>query len=988
MKSKSLYYFVALALLAMLPLVGCSGGNGSSITSDPSGKVTASISGVVEVDKSVAKSVGATAGALGTVEVFNAYSSANKKALGSAEVLANGSFTGLNFTLPDTQSVVVFKATLTGPPESKLYNITPMDLTSPPSGLVNNNIKIVINTASTTTATVVMKANGAELDKWISPAKAFSAVAYSVVANGGSVLSYAGTGIKLDGTVGGASSALLPASTAAPATVGDIAVTSIVPLTIGDDLKVTFNVKVNGAAKTNYDTVASDYRLALVNATLSRSDVSDTLGAAQTLVSNGSGNYTLTIPGAAKAFGTVNSRYLFTVRNAAENALASAARPLGYRAIVLFDFPAAPITDLLGSTSTSCADCHGSFGNGFHNGYPSYGGKTCTVCHDAQNKIADSSTKVPLQTVDMIHGIHRSGSMPTKLYTAKRPDGTEVTHTVDGKVVPYTYAIAFPTYMDNCSICHQAGAPLTAANSKAVSYNLCMTCHQNWDGYAASTFGGLSSHKNMTATGNCAVCHDGATAPATIGAIHNKAELSTGNGGLLYNGVDLSVTEGANTVVTIKSVAKDGNNLVIKWGAKYKGVDTDPCFAGSATSSKPAFAGNRTLVDHGTSTTLIHNFAFLKGFFTGDDITNAGNGNLSPGQPNSVDVVFPGQPSILTPVSQATKVVNTACTATEATTTIPLTTAEQALAASSAKLRVGLQGKPVLYEDTAKKFYYLRAKSPVYDLDLKTNKAVTTFRRGSTNQYNSVTETDKCLKCHVGSLYQHGGNRVDNVELCIMCHNEASSDHNNRVAMGVTASEAYDGKAAQTYGLKTMLHAIHASGKAGQDPLVIYRTRGIYAFAPLQSALLNNWPGASTTATLVNGGDPTALNSSGGQIAKQPHNFVTAHYPRKLNDCAACHATGFSVIPDPTKAVATTISAGAAPWTNQLDDTLEGAASAACTSCHRSKAADAHANQNSWVPMAFTEGRKTVMDQTDKVESCAACHGSGRTAGVAEVHVK
>ena len=120
MKMQKLWYLVALAATAMLPLVGCSGGgNGSSITTDTAGKITASIAGVVEIDKSVAKSVGATAGALGKVEAFNAYSSvgsANKAALGSAEVMADGSFTGLNFTLPATQSAVIFKATLTGPP--------------------------------------------------------------------------------------------------------------------------------------------------------------------------------------------------------------------------------------------------------------------------------------------------------------------------------------------------------------------------------------------------------------------------------------------------------------------------------------------------------------------------------------------------------------------------------------------------------------------------------------------------------------------------------------------------------------------------------------------------------------------------------------------------------------------------------------------------------------------------------------------------------
>ena len=48
--------------------------------------------------------------------------------------------------------------------------------------------------------------------------------------------------------------------------------------------------------------------------------------------------------------------------------------------------------------------------------------------------------------------------------------------------------------------------------------------------------------------------------------------------------------------------------------------------------------------------------------------------------------------------------------------------------------------------------------------------------------------------------------------MCIICHNSASSEQNVRVAMGVDASEAYDGQVGQTYEFKTMLHAIHSAG--------------------------------------------------------------------------------------------------------------------------------------------------------------------------------
>ncbi|MDD2734420.1 MAG: hypothetical protein PHF56_10805 [Desulfuromonadaceae bacterium] len=689
---------------------------------------------------------------------------------------------------------------------------------------------------------------------------------------------------------------------------GDIAVSAIDTSTsTATDLIIKFNVKINGSNKsTYYDAYGGDgYRLR--GDTLAREAV-----AGITLVSNGSGNYTATIPNGVTTNAGVNSRYLFYVKNTADAALASASRPAGYRAYITFDYPAAPIADLLGS-SAACADCHGSFGNGFHRGAPSYGGKTCTVCHDASN------TTYP-RTVAMVHGIHNSANMPLGKFS------------LPNLAVPprtWEYSIAFPSYLDNCSICHQTGAPLTAANSKPVSYDFCMTCHQNWDGFGANL---PAAHKSYTTATNCNACHSADPAMATVGGMHNAAEMSTGNGGLLYDGVDVGVVEGAKITQKITGVTRTGDKLAITWTATYNGAAVDPCNA-TPSATAPSFAHKQiSLVDHGAVTVVDHNFSFLKGFFTGDDVTNANNGNSSPGQPNSTNVDF-------------TSTGNTACAANVATTTLTLTAKEALL---TGKGRIGLQGKPVMKHTATDKLFYVRAKSPIYDYNLADGTAAAVRR--------PVADTDKCLKCHVGSLYQHGGNRIDSVELCVMCHNEASSDQNNRVAMGVDATEAYDGKVGQTYGFKSMLHAVHASGEAGQKPLVIYRTRGIYAFAPSEADMPSTWPGASADKTLVYGGDPAVA------AAMQPHNFLTAHYPRNLNDCSACHPSTFSSIADQSKAVATTVNAGAAPWDNQLDDTLMGATTAACTGCHRSDIVKLHTEKEGFIASILEAGRQTIID--------------------------
>ena len=195
---------VVLLFLAAfaLALSGCSSSGDGTSVSDSGGALTAKVAGMVEVP--AAKTVSAAAGAIGKVEAFDAYN--NATALGTADVLADGSFTGLTFTLPAKQSVITFKATLTGPPAVIYYNMTPMDLTTPATGtgLTNNNVSISINTSSTAAANAVAAALGGTVDKAIPAATTFAAVQTSVVANGGSILSYAANGIQLSGTVGGA----------------------------------------------------------------------------------------------------------------------------------------------------------------------------------------------------------------------------------------------------------------------------------------------------------------------------------------------------------------------------------------------------------------------------------------------------------------------------------------------------------------------------------------------------------------------------------------------------------------------------------------------------------------------------------------------------------------------------------------------------------------------------------------------------------------
>ncbi len=432
-------------------------------------------------------------------------------------------------------------------------------------------------------------------------------------------------------------------------------------------------------------------------------------------------------------------------------------------------------------------------------------------------------------------------------------------------------------------------------------------------------------------------------APDTVTDFHNG--LETERVGIIYGGEDLSVTWGKDFTWQITGVVDDKTNLKISWTATYKGLPVNPCNT-TATADAPVF------YPFGPNTAGEGTLSMLRSYAQGDDYV-LGQAN-APGQAAAVNL----------------STTNTVCAANVATTTIPV---DAAIPAGTRGI-VALQGKPQLpvpagmtTEHWAEPLMFVRVPTPTYEFVVGTGAAATPRR--------VVADTQECLGCHVGSLYQHGNTRVDNVTMCIICHNSASSDQNNRTLMGVTASEAYDGKVGQTYEFKTMLHAIHSAGLLDDDdnptqtPYVVYRTRGLYAWAP-EGVSPPNWAtgeacvNGTTPGIRVFGGDPAVPQSC------QPHTLYHPTYPRDERQCSGCHVAGFESIPDQAKAVATTLDAGAidsgtgtsAVWKNQLDDTLQGASAAACTSCHQTTDARGHAYQNGWTPQTFENGRQTVID--------------------------
>ena len=94
------------------------------------------------------------------------------------------------------------------------------------------------------------------------------------------------------------------------------------------------------------------------------------------------------------------------------------------------------------------------------------------------------------------------------------------------------------------------------------------------------------------------------------------------------------------------------------------------------------------------------------------------------------------------------------------------------------------------------------------------------------------------------------------------------------------------------------------------------------------------------------------------------NDYSDVHFPGDLRDCESCHVEGSYGVPLPEGTLPTHSPAAAIPDMEPV--------TATCLSCHDSNAAASHALANS----------------SDLGESCATCHGDGKTYSVERVHAR
>ncbi|MBK6685466.1 MAG: OmcA/MtrC family decaheme c-type cytochrome [Deltaproteobacteria bacterium] len=205
-----------------------------------------------------------------------------------------------------------------------------------------------------------------------------------------------------------------------------------------------------------------------------------------------------------------------------------------------------------------------------------------------------------------------------------------------------------------------------------------------------------------------------------------------------------------------------------------------------------------------------------------------------------------------------------------------------------------------------------------------------------------IVSLAKCEQCH-DELRAHGGGRT-NSQYCILCHNP--NNPGDERASRVEDASIY----INTVDFKRMIHKIHAGEHLTQDYIL--------------------------------GGNPSpnAANPVGN-----PVDFGEVRYPGIQGNCSACHLPGtWNVVEAsgrlPTVEQVRTCNEDPAADADALctlanwevtQTILLGPTNSACTSCHDSPAAAAHAELNT-----ATGGR----------ESCAVCHGPGSVYDADLVH--
>jgi OmcA/MtrC family decaheme c-type cytochrome len=674
-------------------------------------------------------------------------------------------------------------------------------------------------------------------------------------------------------------------------------------------------------------------------ATTPETEASVESGATGTLVDNGNGTYKYTFKKDITTDPLViysallTHRVAFEIRNLAQaNNAAYTFQPSSGATTGIFS---REIVD-----TATCDNCHTSFAISPTGTSVAHGGarvevQYCVMCHNPGTTDPNSGNSLDMAV--MIHKIHTGNTLPS-IQTATVPNTTPTLglgYWIVGHAdrLSNFNTVLYPQDTRNCVTCHVQDHPnLTeAVNFKTVpTMEACGACHDTVN-FATGANHGPGIIANDT---QCTTCH-GSTSTIDNGqlqvvAAHVIPEIAAAaKFQYVVNSVAFTTVAG-NTYPIVKFSVVDPTN----GNAPYN-ILTAAAFAGTDPGTGvPVCADDtaRLAIDIAWETS---------------DYTNWGSG---------VTPSTWGQPFSLNPLSGCgTATPAPGLTGPDASGVFTLTSPTAlpnppALACPPASatacpvisnIAVVMEGHPGL----------VTTGSGATAIPVTSAVAYANVTGAPAVPRRVVVDIAKCDICHADLAF-HGANRNDNTQVCVTCHNPASTDVGSRQTL---TAAGIDGLWEQTIDFKYMIHAIHDG---------------------------NNLAAAGT---------PFVVYGYGGSV----NNFSNVVYPGYLNRCDACHV-GTSYYPVDDAAVqATTFTTGLTkqmPNPTTVGNPIATSANMAlCSACHKDydyASTESHIEQNggSVTVTKDAEGRTILSNNPANVESCSVCHGPGAIADLQVVH--
>jgi OmcA/MtrC family decaheme c-type cytochrome len=603
--------------------------------------------------------------------------------------------------------------------------------------------------------------------------------------------------------------------------------------------------------------------------------------------------------------------------------------------------------------TATCNNCHGFLS--------AHGGARvdtdyCVICHSPQTSDAYSANTVDMKV--MIHKIHTGINLPT-INTVSPPNTTPTLgqgYWIIGNSnsVNNFNEILFPQDTRNCVTCHVQTDPAVteAANYYQVpTAEACGSCHDN-----VNFTTGANHPPGPAPDSDCVTCHGpnsniNGGQLRVVNAHMIPEQVAAGKFLFLVNSVTFSV-QGGSTYPVINFSVVDPTNANKPYNifadAPFVGNDPGPaepvCESGAAALKldlawdSTDYTNWGTAVDAGDWGQPVQYNVIVPGAAATVPAT-CSSSTLLYGGASAPPV--PAQSTIYGPAADGSFTAVTAALPAPPAANCP--PAGNMPCAGVQNLGVALEGHPGVVTTGPG-----AAKIPV----------TTAVNYGNTAgaapvARRTVVDTAKCDVCH-SVLSFHGANRNNNTQVCVMCHNPASTDVSERSAQ---AAPDAAGLWEQTIDFKHFIHAIHSSdfrqSQANFQPFIIIGRNG------------------------------------------SVNDFTAVGYPQDVGNCYSCHSvpdSGPTFYPgDPATQAMTTITGFSNDPAKPTQPGVPISTTpnmAACTGCHQDASSISHMQQNggSTTVLKDAEGRMIPASNPGGAETCAVCHSAGGIADVGKLH--